>query len=73
MDIAVSLNIIPVQHNVILADILVTVRLLYDTFCLFLYFFIYFFYLLFLLASLALNPTVNNYALLSNRLQVDLG
>ena len=38
--IAVSLNIIPVQHDDILADILVTVQLLYDTFCLFLYFFI---------------------------------
>ena len=59
--IAVSLNIIPVQHDDILADILVTVQLLYDTFCLFLYFL---FYLLFMLASLTLNPTVNNYALL---------
>ena len=59
--IAVSLNIIPVQHDDILADILVTVQLLYDTFYLFLYFL---FYLLFMLASLTLNPTVNNYALL---------
>ena len=31
---------IPVQHDDILADILVTVQLLCDTFCLFLYFFI---------------------------------